>query len=91
MDIYLLAALLGLGDIVLVRIWWRERSRRLRAELHANDAIRKNYKLLDAIERKAAAAKLGPVTIPLCARPREIRDAILELKARQASDPGGAA
>lgn len=84
----ILAFVLGVGDLVLGRIWWHERSRRRKAESHAKDALQQKYKLLDALERKAAKAHREPVVIPIGARPREIREALLE---RPASDGGGVA
>ena len=60
-SLFVLAGVLGVGDILLVRIWWRERARRRQAESHANDAIREKYRLLDIIERKAAKAPLRRV------------------------------
>lgn len=60
-SLFILAGLLGVGDLLLARVWWRERTRRRRAEGQANDAIREKYKLLDIIERKAAKAPLRRV------------------------------
>jgi hypothetical protein len=56
-SLFLLAGLLGVGDILLLRVWTRERARRRKAESTANEAIREKYKLLDVIERKAAASR----------------------------------
>jgi hypothetical protein len=89
-SLFVFAGLLGVGDLVLARIWWRERMRRRVAERHADEAIRKNYKLLDAIERKAVRASTGPVIVSMPARPRQIREAITELQTRQAAETGGA-
>jgi hypothetical protein len=90
-SLFLIAGLLGIGDLLLARIWWRERARRRVAERHADEAIRKNYKLLDAIERKAVRAARGPVVVPISARPVPIQEAISELKTRQVAETGGTA
>lgn len=88
--LFILAGLLGLGDLVLLLIWAHERGKRRTAERHANEAIREKYRLLDALERKAAKAR-GPVVVPIGAKARDIRDAIAELTARQAAETRGGA
>ena len=88
----LLAAGLGLGDLLLVRLWWRERQRRRKAERHANTVIRDTMRLKDALERRAGRRPSpGAVDVPLHAKPREIREALLELHHRQARETGGVA
>ena len=59
-SLFILAGVLGVGDLLLGRLWWRERTRRRKAERHADEALRDKYKLLDALERKAAKAPLRP-------------------------------
>lgn len=90
---FLLAGLLGLGDILLVRIWWRERARRRKAERVGNAALRDNYKLMSALERRASGLPRGggPVIVEMPATRRQVREAISDLQARQAMSPGGVA
>lgn len=91
-SLFVLAGVLGIGDILLARVWWRERRKRRRAERAANSALRENLKLMDAIERRArAVAPSGPVVVHLPAQPQQIREAIAELKTRQVVETGGAA
>ena len=90
-SLFLLAGLLGLGDILLARVWWRERARRVKAETHANEAIRAKYKLLDAIERKAAVSHPErPVVVPIGTNVREIRETLRQIRERQ-PETGGVA
>jgi len=89
-SLFLLAGLLGLGDLLLARVWWRERARRVKAETHANDAIREKYKLLDAIERKAAVRHPErQVVVPIGTNYREIRETLRQIREQQ-SETGGA-
>jgi len=91
-SLFMLAGLLGVGDVLLARVWWLERARRRKAERNAGSALRENLRLMDALERRAGLKHPGrPVTVPVDARPRQIREAIAELKTRQASDTGGVA
>ena len=92
-SLFLLAGLLGVGDILLLRVVVRERARRRKAERIANAALRDNLKLMSAIERKASGQPrgLGPVVVEMPATPRQVRQAIAELQARQAADAGGVA
>jgi hypothetical protein len=87
--LFILAGVLGLGDILLLRIVARERTRRRKAERTANSALRDNYRLMDALERKAGTR--APVVAPMPAKPRAIREALSELQTRQAADTGGLA
>lgn len=90
---FLLAGLLGLGDIILGRAWWRARARREKAERVANAALRDNLKLMSALERRASGTPRGggPVIVEMPTTPQQIRDAIAELKTRQTAQVGGAA
>ena len=91
-SLFILAGVLGLGDLLLLRVWARERARRRKAESTANDALRHNYRLLDALERKAGIRPPAkPVVVPMNAKPRQIREAIAELKASQVTETGGLA
>lgn len=63
--LFLLAGLLGVGDLLLTRSWLRERARRRKAESAANAAIREKYKLLDVLERKAARPASRRVVVPM--------------------------
>jgi hypothetical protein len=96
-SLFLLAGVLGVGDIILLRVLWRERARRRKAESTANDALRHNYRLLDALERKAgirtpAQPSTGDVHTH---RTRHVFDALnASRRARvqpTAPEPGGAA
>ena len=91
--VFILAGVFGLGDIVLARAWWRARAKREKAERVANAALRDNYKLMSALERRASGQPRcgGPVIVEMPTTPRQIRDAISELKARQTAQVGGAA
>jgi hypothetical protein len=91
--LFILAGVLGVGDILLLRVWARERRLRRKAETHANDAIREKYKLLDVITRRASPAiRPGrPADVFRHAPPVLIREAIAELQTRQAADTGGVA
>jgi hypothetical protein len=91
--LFLFAGVLGVGDLVLLRVLWRERARRRKAERHANAALRDNYKLMSAIERKASGQPRGggPVIVELPATRRQVQDAIVELQSRQVAQTGGAA
>ena len=64
--LFILAGVLGVGDLVLMRIYWRERRLRRKAERSADGYIRDNYRLMDALERKAGirSASKG-VVLPL--------------------------
>lgn len=91
--LFILAGVLGVGDLVLVRIWWRERHKRRRVERCARAALRENLSLKDALERrrmvKAGPAAGRPVTVPLSASPTTIAAAVAELKRRRTAQPGG--
>lgn len=87
-SLFVLAGVLGVGDILLARVWWHERRKRRRAERAANSALRENLRLMDAVERRDRPAP-GPVIVPLSARPQQIREAIAELKVRQVAETGG--
>lgn len=87
----ILAGVLGVGDLLLTRVWWRERRRRRKAERAADTYIRDNYRLMDALERKAALKRTGPVVVPLDASPGQIREAVDTLRARQTAQSGGIA
>jgi hypothetical protein len=92
-SLIILAAVFGMGDLVLGRIWWRERARRRKAERNANAALRDNFKLMSALERKASGQPRGggPVIVELPTTRRQVRDAIAELQSRQPAQTGGAA
>lgn len=92
-SLFILAGVLGVGDLLLARVWWRERARRRKAERVGNAALRDNYKLMTALERKASGQPRGggPVIVELPASRRQVREAISELQARQAMSPGGVA
>jgi len=90
--ILILIFALAAGDLILLRVVSRERARRRKAERNAGSALRENLKLMDALERRATnRPRPAPVVVPLDARPRQIREAVAELKARQVADTGGAA
>ena len=91
-SLFILAGLLGVGDLVLIRFWWRERARRRKAERVGSAALRDNLKLMSALERKASGAPRtgGPVIVELPATRHQVRQAIADLQARQAA-PGGLA
>lgn len=88
--VFILAGVFGVGDILLARVWLRERRRRRKAERSADTYIRDNYRLMDALERRAAQ-KQGPVVVTMPTSTRAIRQAVDELRARQVAQPGGAA
>jgi hypothetical protein len=92
-SLFILAGLLGLGDILLLRLVARERARRQKAERHANAALRDNLKLMSALERKASGQPRGggPVIVELPTSRRQVHHAIAELQARQAAETGGVA
>lgn len=92
-SLFILAGLLGVGDILLARVWLRERTRRRKAERVGNAALRDNLKLMSALERRASNSPRGggPVIVEMPTTPRQIRDAIAELKDRQTASVGGAA
>jgi hypothetical protein len=88
-SLFMFAGLLGIGDLLLARVWWRERRRRVKAETHANEAIREKYKLLDAIERKAAVVKpTRPLMTSTAATPREIRETLRQVREQQPETGG---
>ena len=64
----IVAALLTVAVTVLGRLWWRERTRRRKAERCADEALREKYKLLDVIERKAARGPQRPVVVAMSGR-----------------------
>lgn len=83
-SLFILAGILGVGDLVLARSWWRERHRRRRIERCAATALRENLTLKDALERRAAQGKSQPVVVRASAPPQSIQAAIAELRARKA-------
>lgn len=90
-SLFILAGVLGVSDILLLRVWSHERARRRKAERNAGSALRENLRLMDALERKAGIRPAKPVVVPITAKPRQIQEALAELKARQAADTGGMA
>ena len=58
--LFLLAGLLGVGDLVLARVWWRERHKRRRAERTARTALIDNLSLQAALDRR----RMAKVTLP---------------------------
>lgn len=89
-SLFLLAGLLGAGDILLAWYLWQERQRRQKAESTANRFIRDNYRLIDALERKAGIRPpASPVVVQMPMKPKAIREARAELQARQAAQTGG--
>lgn len=88
-SLFLLTGLLGVGDLLLARMWWRERRRRRKAETHANDALRAKYKLLDAIERKAAVSPHPrPAVVPIGTNVRDIREMLRQIREQQPESGG---
>ena len=94
-SLFVLAGLLGVGDLVLTRAWWRERARRTKAERHADEALRDKYKLLDALERKAVKASPRPErTIEYAgSNIKDIREALRQARERdhRTAESGGIA
>lgn len=62
-SLFILAGILGVGDLLLARSWWRERHRRRRIERRAATALRENLTLKDAIARRAADGSSRPVAM----------------------------
>lgn len=90
-SLFILAGVLGVGDMVLARVWWHERRKRRRAERAANSSLRENLRLMDEIDRWARpVAKGDPVVVRMPAKSQQIREAIAELKGRQVAETGGA-
>lgn len=90
-SLFVLAGVLGVGDLLLARVWWRERRKRRRAERSADAALRENLRLMDEIDRWARpVATAAPVVVRMPVKPKQIREAIAELKARQVAETGGA-
>lgn len=90
-SLFVLAGVLGVGDMVLARVWWHERRKRRRAERAANSSLRENLRLMDEINRWASpAAKGDPVVVRMPVKPKQIREAIAEFKGRQVAETGGA-
>jgi hypothetical protein len=56
--LFILAGLLGVGDILLLRAVARERARRRKAERNACSALRDNLRLMDALERKVSLRRV---------------------------------
>lgn len=90
-SLFVLAGVLGVGDLLLARVWWHERRKRRRAERAANSSLRENLRLMDEIDRWSLQRATGePVVVRMPAKPKQIREAIAELKARQVAETGGA-
>jgi hypothetical protein len=90
-SLFVLAGVLGVGDLLLARVWWHERRKRRRAERAANASLRENLRLMDEIDHWARpVAKGDPVIVRMPVKPKQIREAIAELKGRQVAETGGA-
>ena len=99
-SLFVLAGVLGVGDLLLARVWWHERRKRRRAERAANSSLRENLRLMEELMRPQVArhqplgsrpvAKGDPVVVRMPAKPKQIREAIAELKGRQVAGTGGA-
>lgn len=57
-SLFILAGLLGVGDLLLLRLVARERGRRRKAERNAGVALRENLRLMDALERKVSLRRV---------------------------------
>jgi hypothetical protein len=90
-SLFVLAGVLGIGDLLLARVWWHERRKRRRAERAANSSLRENLRLMDEIDRWVRQRATGePVVVRMPVKPKQIREAIAELKGRQVAETGGA-
>jgi hypothetical protein len=71
-SLFILAGLLGAGDLLLTWYLWQERERRKKAESAAGRVLRDNYRLIDALERKAGIRPPEkPVVVPIGSRRRQ--------------------
>jgi len=86
-----LSGVLTLALLVLAERWWCERTRRLKAERHANEAIRDKYKLLDIIEHRAASATKArkPLVRVDAGTVRDVREVLRQARTRTVSESGG--
>jgi len=86
-----LSGVLTVALVILAQRWWHERTRRMKAERHANEAIRDRYKLLDILEHRAgsSARRRQPLVAVDAGTVRDVREVLRQSRDRQMAESGG--